>query len=430
MHRRLVEFLLLLFLAFIGVNRPVLPFNASAADLIFIPLAVSIVALAGFRWTWRRSDSAVAIYLLAALPAIAVSADQRASAIELIREVYLAAIYIVIAIAAREGFARTIGKGLALGGAMLSIIGLIFVVGQLSGQVWPAPLMGEFMQLPYLGETLRLRAMTASEAMFACLLTAAAPFAIAMCTSDRVRTWCAASIAMLFAVAWTFSHAIAGFAVAVLMSAWPSLAALPRLRRAAIAGVVLIVLALNFAATFSIESVTLDGSSYADASTYHYAVDRGVAQIGGATIAYNVMSYARIKQVAWRSFLAHPIAGIGLDQFHSATRQAFDAGALTAAYREIDPHSTLVGRLAETGIIGGIALVVLWLAWVGLVREVSASPIGYAAGAALAGLIVSSLNADIMNFRFLWVIAGLMRGLQEPKVTSSGRGESDTAGAR
>src|SRR6188474_1645178 len=136
MHRRLVEFLLLLFLAFIGVNRPVLPFNASAADLIFIPLAVSIVALAGFRWTWRRSDSAGAIYLLAALPAIAVSADQRASAIELIREVYLAAIYIVIAIAAREGFARTIGKGLALGGAMLSIIGLIFVVGQLSGQVW------------------------------------------------------------------------------------------------------------------------------------------------------------------------------------------------------------------------------------------------------------------------------------------------------
>src|SRR6185436_7865848 len=252
MHRRLVEILLLLFLAVIGVNWPVLPFNATGADLIFMPLAISIFALAGFRWTWRRSDSAVAIYLLGALPAIAISTDHRASAVELIRELYLAAIYVFVAIAAREGFARTVGKGLALGAGFLSIAGLIFIVLQRSGMVPPAPRMGEFMQLPYLGETLRLRAQTASEAMLACLLTAAVPFAIAMCTADRIRKWCASAAAMMVAAAFTFSHAIAGFTVAVVIAAWPLLRARRHLRGAAVAAAVIVVLVLNFTATMSI----------------------------------------------------------------------------------------------------------------------------------------------------------------------------------
>ena len=53
MHRRLVEILLLLFLVLIGLNWPALPFNSSLADLIFIPLAISVVTLARTRWSWR-----------------------------------------------------------------------------------------------------------------------------------------------------------------------------------------------------------------------------------------------------------------------------------------------------------------------------------------------------------------------------------------
>ena len=150
----------------------------------------------------------------------------------------------MVAVAVREGFARTTAKGLALGGAFIASAGLIFVVLQWIGGVSPPLLMGEFMQLPYLGETLRLRAMTESEAMLACVLTAATPFAITFCRSDRVRSWCAFTIAMIAAAGLTFSHAIAGFAVAVLISAWPSFAGFPRLGRVAVAGVVLICLVL------------------------------------------------------------------------------------------------------------------------------------------------------------------------------------------
>lgn len=424
MYRRLVEFLLLLFLAAISVNWPELPYNARLADLIFIPLAISVLTMPGTRWSWHWSDVAVAAYLLGALPSIANVEDPTPGALELAREAYLVAIYVVLAVAVRAGFARTTGKGLALGGAVLSIAGLIFVVLQWSGGVPPALQMGEFMQLPYLGETLRLRAMTVSEAMLACVLTAATPFAITLCTSDRLRTWCAASIAMIAAAGLTFSHAIAGFAVAVVISAWPSFAAFPRLRRVAVAGVILICFVLNFAATISIKSVSYGDAGYADASAFHHAVDQGETRIGGATVTYTVMSYARIKQVAWRAFVEHPIAGIGLDRFHSATMRAYSEGELPQLYSEIDPHSTLLGRLAECGLIGGVTLLLLWASWAVMAREsMGRSVLGYAAAAGLAGLVVSSLNADIMNFRFVWVLAGLLRGLQEAggNVTAPGQ---------
>ena len=431
MHRRIVEVLLLLFLAAIGVNWPELPYNARLADLIFIPLAALVVVLPQRRWTWQWPDLAVAIYLLGAVPAIAVSADRTHSAMEFAREIYLAIVYVVVAMAARHGMSRDVGKGLALGGAILSVAGLAFVIRQLFGAA-PWPPMGEVMPLPYIGDTLRLRAMTASEAMLACVLTASIPFAIALCTANRIRTWCALTIVMIAAAALTFSHAIAGLAVAIVMAAWPLLNGRTPLRRVAVAAAVLVCVVLNFAAMVSIRSITDGDSNYTDQSLYHYAVDQRQMQIDDVIVTYSVMSYARIKQVAWRAFLEHPIAGIGLDQFHTATIRAHDEGALPPLYREIDPHSALLGRLAECGIIGGVTLLILWGAWAAMARAGGGTYLGYAAAAALAGLVVSSVNADIMNFRFLWVLAGLLRGLQDANgmLTTSGRGTSGAAGTR
>jgi hypothetical protein len=413
-----VKYLLLLFLITIGVNWPELPYNARLADVIFIPLAVAVwfspLSTPHSPLKWRWSDLAVAGYLLGAVPAVLISDDRRASAIELARELYLVAIYVVFAIAARRGLATTIGKGLALGGAILAAAGLVVVALHLVG-VAPPPLVGEVMPLPYIGATLRLRSLTVTFAMFACVLTAAAPFAIALCAPDRVRAWCALTGVMMVAALLTFSHAIAGFAVAVVLAAWPSLASWSRLRRLAIAGVAIIFLILNVAATIAIKSVSAGGAGYADTSQYFHAVDQQQTSIAGATVVYNVISYARIKQVAWRTFAEHPIAGIGLDRFHVATLRAYTEGMLPSHYRVIDPHSTLLGRLAESGVIGGITLLLLWVAWAVTARDIvrGGDALGLAAAAALAGLIVSSLNADIMNFRFVWVLAGTLRGLRE-----------------
>ena len=97
--------------------------------------------------------------------------------------------------------------------------------------------------------------------------------------------------------------------------------------------------------------------------------------------------------------------------------RAYTDGMLPSHYRLIDPHSTLLGRLAESGVIGGLTLLVLWVAWVVMARGVvrGGDALGVAAAAALAGLVVSSLNADIMNFRFVWVLAGTLRGLNHSR---------------
>ena len=425
MLHRIAAALLLAFLAAIGVNWPDLPFNARLADLLFLPLALVVLAVGGRALTWRRADTAVALYLLGAVPAIAISTDLRHSTIEFVREIYLVAIYAIIAIAARSGLAKTIAAGLALAGALLSIAGLFFfALSAILGPSWPR--MGEVMMLPYVGAVLRLRALTASEAMFACLLTAAVPFAVA--SADRHRRWWQVTM-MVAAALLTFSHAVAGFAVSLVMATWHLMSRWQR--RVAVAATVVIALGLNFAATVSIKSVGYLESNYADASQYHYAIEEGHVQIGAASITYNVMSYARIKQVAWRAFIEHPIAGVGLDRFHTETERAFEEGRLTSMYREIDPHATLPGRLAETGLIGGLTLLWLWFVWGGMaVNGASQSTIGVAAAAALAGLIVAGINADIMNFRFLWVIAGLLRGLQDAKgiAIASGRVVTATAG--
>ena len=82
------------------------------------------------------------------------------------------------------------------------------------------------------------------------------------------------------------------------------------------------------------------------------------------------------------------------------------------SYRNSDPHSTLFGALAETGIIGTAATAALLVAAVWGGRREDQGPqrwVVLAGYAALCGLAVNSLNVDIMNFRFLWVAFAVLR---------------------
>lgn len=410
------RWLLLVFLTTIAIDWPQLPFNMRATDAAFIAAAVAILA-GSRRWTRPRLhflDVAILVYLAGSLSSLIFSVDPRSSAIELIRQIYLAAIYLVIALAAARGLAPTVATGVALAGGLLAGIGLMaaavkLTIGIGSGALTPV------MTLPYLGDTVRLRALTASEAMFACLLAVAIPFAMRhpAVASSRARTVAAAAIPGI-AAALTFSHSIAGVAVAALVAGWSRWLSHRPLRVAAVAATLAVVAAFNFAASVSIRAIGT--SPLRDDTVFHYAVDRGRAEIAGVNVEYQTMSYLRLKQVAWEAFTQRPLFGVGLDGFHAVTETAFQRGRLTAPYRTIDPHSTFPGRLAEAGIVGGLTLLVLWIAIVraaaGLWR--SAGPnewMAIAATAAVAGTLVNSLNADVMNFRFLWVTLGLVRGL-------------------
>ncbi len=409
------RWLLLAFLATIAIDWPPLPFNARATDAVFVVAAIAILAKA--KWSWPRFtalDLAVGGYLAGSVISVLFSPDPRAGAIELVRQSYLVAIYVVIVVAVRQGLATTVATGLASSGAVLAAVGVIALVIQAVFGVGTARI-GPVMTLPYLGPTLRLNALTVSPAMFACVLAVSVPFvmlhpAIAV---SRARSWVAGFV-MAIATAMTFSHSVAGVAVSVVTASWQRLRA-RSVRLAAVAAAATIVIGLNFAATVSIRSI--GDSSIRDNTLYQYAVDRGRARVAGVDVEYETMSYFRIKQVAWDAFTSRPLTGIGLDRFYAITEAAFQNGRLTEPYRLIDPHSTLLGRLAEAGLIGGVTLIIFWIVIGMETRRLVAQHhqhawMATAATAALLGTLINTMNADVMNFRFAWVVVGLVRGLR------------------
>ena len=410
------RWLLLLFLATIAIDWPQLPFNARATDAVFVVAAIAILAKA--RWSWpalTALDLAVAGYLAGSVIAVLFSPDPRAGAIELVRQSYLVVIYVVIVLAVRQGLAPTAATGLALSGALLAVLGVLALTLQAIFGVG-TDRIGPVMTLPYFGATRRLSALTASPAMFACVLAVSVPFVILRpaIAASRARSWLA-GLVMAVAAALTFSHSVAGVAVSAVSASWRRLSTTPW-RVAAVTAAVAVALVLNFAATVSIRSI--GDSPLRDNTIYQYAVDGGRARIAGVDVVYETMSYFRIKQVAWDGFTSRPLTGIGLDRFHAITEAAFEQGRLTAPYRLIDPHSTLMGRLAETGLIGGATLLIFWVVIARETRRLLARHrqhawMATAAAAALLGTLINTMNADVMNFRFAWVALGLVRGLLE-----------------
>ena len=412
--------LLLAFLTTLAVDWPQLPLNARLTDLLFVAAALA-VAIAHPRWTRPRLgalDVAVLVYIAGSVPAVLVSPDRRASTIELVRQLYLVAVYVVTAMAVRQGLAHTVATGLALCGGVLVTLGLVaFVIFTATGI--GSPLLTPVMTLPYIGETARLSPLTATPAMLACVLAMSLPFAALhpVVNGSRPREM-ATGIVYGIGSLLTYSHSIAGVAVSATIAAWRSLRSNRPLRAAAVALTVLVVIALNFAASVSIRSI--GSSSLRDTTQFQYAVDGGVARIFGVGVEYQTMSYLRIKQVALSAFASHPLAGVGLDQFHRATEIAAAQGRLTPVYRHIDPHSTFFGRFAETGLIGGLSLIVLWLTIAVTVDRLLARGrvhwIVLAVTAGIVGTLINTMNADVMNFRFLWVALGLVRGLTDEHI--------------
>ena len=71
--------------------------------------------------------------------------------------------------------------------------------------------------------------------------------------------------------------------------------------------------------------------------------------------------------------------------------------------------------MAETGIIGTVALGMLWfvmlrLAYGMVVAGGPQADVVLALAAGLIAVLVNSPNVDVMNFRFIWLAFGALRG--------------------
>ena len=293
------------------------------------------------------------------------SPDPRAGAIELVRQSYLVAIYIVIVLAVRQGLATTVATGLASSGAVLAAVGVIALVIQAVFGVG-TDRIGPVMTLPYLGPTLRLNALTVSPAMFACVLAVSVPFVMLhpAIAASRARSWLAGFV-MAIATAMTFSHSVAGVAVSAVTASWQ------RLRGAIVTtgrrrrrshdrdrpqfcrhGVDSIHRRLSDSRQHDL-SIRGGWRSRTDRRRRRRVPDDELFpdQAGGV---------GRVYQPAADG---HRPRSIPRDHGSGLSRRP----AHRARIALIDPHSTLMGRLAEAGLIGGVTLIMFWIV---IAREV------------------------------------------------------------
>jgi hypothetical protein len=398
---------------------PTLPGNVRISDILFPVIAFQVLRGHREHRPWRALDYCVAAYVLSAVPSMFVSDSVAASGLAFAKRLYLACAYLVFSIYfTRDGFERTI-QALIRTAAGLSVLGVAAVFAYSAVGV-EMPWLGSPQALPYFGTVLRVRGATDGPEMFGNYLTLVIPFVLlaGVAGLERGRRQVIEIALIVVAMILTFGHAGAGFGVAAVAALWPLLRGRSwfPVRAALAAAAVLIVVVVNAMLIFAIRRV--DVTTGTDASVSVPAYVQAIQDADGAErltldVAYNPMGYFLLKKVALAAFMEQPVTGIGLGRFHSATEQAYRDGRLNERFRAIDPHSTPFGALAESGLPGLAAVAALFgvvLLHPGGDASLPARRwIAVASWAAVLGLAVNSLNVDVMNFRFLWVVLAAQR---------------------
>lgn len=396
----IVWWLAVLYVALLPVGRSGLPMNAQWGDLLLPPLALAVAMTRpreGQRW-WRSEDGPLALYLLVTLVAAVISEEPSVGVRHFAKQLSVALVFVVFRRLAGNGaLTRRLQIAFVSTVAAITAASMTVVFLRFPGAV-PPSVLGEGQVLPLFGVVRRLRGLFEAPEMMGNTLLLAFILALGLRASAPGRSrgrWTALAAFLAAGEFFTYAHSVAGFAVAAVLFIGPSLPS-RWLKGFAGSAALAVVLVVNAASVMGPRSPS--GGT-------HYEVGAVSVELLGRKMEGRLMSYAALKQVAWSAFLERPLTGVGPGRFTVETERAFKEGRLTERYRRVPPHCDLMGRLAETGLIGAASLLLLWAAWIRGLRPgiFAGPPMQRAAMVAVIGLLVNSLNADVMNFRFLWL---------------------------
>jgi hypothetical protein len=395
MVNRIAFGLAVLYVALLVVGRSGLPMNAQWGDLVLPFLATAAACGRPLRRWWRAADWPLALYLLVTLVTALISAEPSVGLRQLAKQLSVALIFVVFRqLTGEPALTRTLAKTLVATVAGVTLASMLVVFSRLPSRI-PSVRLGASDVLPFLGTVRRLRGGFVTPEMLGNALLVAFVLALALRAdrSGRARIlWTAAATILAVGEFLTFSHSVAGFAVAAALFVVQAVSS-RAIRTLAWSAAIAVVATVNAA------SVVEPGPAVND-----YGVGPVSLQFMDARVQGELIHYAALKQVAWSAFLAHPLAGVGPGRFYRETERAFQEGRFNARYRSKPAQCDLLGRLAESGVPGGVSLLLLWGAWLRQGLSISKhSIIQRAASASVIGLLVNSLNADVMNFRFLWL---------------------------
>jgi len=401
------------YLLLLGAGGANLPYGIEWADLLAPLLLVSLAIDRGFPRVAAPLHRYVTLYVLSTVVCAIFSVDRRVSAVAAVKDLYLAAVYIAIVALAVRQRREWIAGFLAAGAAVTAAAGLVGVALAAAGI--PLNRLGVRMAVPVVGTTFRPSGFLYSPEMLAELLTCTLPLMVWLALRRDHRWWAAVAVAAI-AAALTVSHGLAGVLTASLIVLWPVPGPIwRRARWLAATAVVMFAIALNVVSLVAIRDLSIaQGRTSLPPAAFSHAFDDpdGTVPTVDLHVAYSPMSYFALKKLAWATFREHPWLGYGPGTFHLVTERAFGERRLPSLYRDTDPHSTWLGRLAETGLVGTAALAALWAALlIAAARATRAEGVGsdaHAYRAAILGMLVNSINTDVMHFRFLWVVVGLI----------------------
>ncbi len=421
-----------------------LPFSMQWSDVIFLGLLGGFVAAGGMRRVQLSGlDYVVVAYVAGSLCSLVWAEKEGPIAIHIAKLVYLALVYLVIGtLCMDESLRRQAAWGIALGAALLSLVGTVYVLAYGMFDIPAAPLALEH-SVPYLGQVLRLDLHFYTPELLGCFLTVGIAFALALRTAPLPgfsSKWLTLAVLLILVTeAFTFSHSVVGFAFAAMVAYCPrSLGSRwIWIRRGFVAMSILLFAGMLFVSTFYVQALSVDSRKVPHPSG---PVDSHVLQTEEwphltINATYSYLHYHVLKVLAWETFIAHPFSGIGLGNFPSVSEKAHQEGRVSQSCRSCEPHNTVLGQLAETGLLGGLPLLALW-AWLfrdgwrlfRLSQGTESEWIARACFGGLVGLFVNGLYTDVMNFRFLWVSMAVLRGLAlSSQWTSAPRAQEATA---
>ena len=368
-------------------------------ELLFLPLAGLLALALHHQHAWRstpRTGLALAAVLVVGLaPSVLLAGDRRRALVQLVVLVYVALIHQAALAAVALGLRRAALQALVAGAALACALGLLA-----AATGWAGGPLGHLAIIHPWSPLARPIGPTESPTMLAMIALGAGAATLALVRERGLRRWQAGLLLALFGLTLVLSQSRVLLAVAAgagVAWGWSNRGGRRSgLRRASgllLAGSALAVLALSL----WVRVVPLrPAPPFIDTGPSVYRV---------------------CHAIAWSMFRAHPLAGVGLENFHRAWPDHYDPARHDAAYqgwtgrlrgRPMDPHGTVQGYLAEAGL-PGLVVVTLVAALMWRRRKGHAGLPPEALGLLIA-LASALFFTDLLTERSTFATLGLLLG--------------------
>ncbi|MBI4240677.1 MAG: O-antigen ligase family protein [Candidatus Rokubacteria bacterium] len=419
---------------------PLLGRKLQPADLAFLVAAVAVGLRLVRERVWPQTNGlglAFAAFLVVEVGATALSSDPARSAMVLAGSIYLVlvAVLVITAVRSTEVLRRLLDVWLATTAAVAALglagVALGYVMGirtplaRLAGDHW---VFGRTWQLLSTFQSPPIPNLAYSYLQVGVFLGLGM---LAGEAAPRRRRAIAAAVALaLLAIAFTQSRGVAPMllGLAVFLRSRPGRGAALARGSALAIGLALFV-AVQLITYLQVDAASIRWGDSGKRVEEQIRPDRPWYMSGPLvfiqpgtpyrevqlTLRYLPEHRVFLREAVLEMVRQHPLLGVGPGQFGQELVALWRAGRLDPVYRLFSPrypHSVYLGFLAERGVLGlGAVLLLLVLA----VRAAAAARkaadpwvagLGWGALGCVVAFVIYGVDADILNFRWVWVLIG------------------------